>query len=345
MLPCNETLISASFPDDCAEAENDLTCKQFCRRMYCMARNLPAAIVIAVLSFYVLLAILAYEWQRRKETVLLTNRLYIVSIVCCFGAAIGDVMLITATNFSCTALHTIVVVFRVLSTLIGDVMLITATNFSCTALHTIVVVFWVLSTLIAYVTIWTRHRRFYTDPLFTDSTRNIHRAVSVAVLVTIIVSLPAGAVTCFIQHRVQPTYYGCVNHWFQENFFEKTTTVFAVVFSLMEVSSQLLLLALTVLPLIAQRQRNSNKLFPRISQGREVKEDIRRLVKRLVLCTCVYFVSGLGSTVLVVLSFKGVICFYINTCILLNVLVTNIATVCSFSDGWLRLMPWRKLLA
>jgi len=315
MLPCNETLISASFPDDCAEAENDLTCKQFCRRMYCMARNLPAAIVVAVLSFYVLLAILAYEWQRRKETVLLTNRLYIVSTVCCFGAAIGDVMLITATNFSCTALHTIVVVF------------------------------WVLSTLIAYVTIWTRHRRFYTDPLFTDSTRNIHRAVSVAVLVTIIVSLPAGAVTCFIQHRVQPTYYGCVNHWFQENFFEKTTTVFAVVFSLMEVSSQLLLLALTVLPLIAQRQRNSNKLFPRISQGREVKEDIRRLVKRLVLCTCVYFVSGLGSTVLVVLSFKGVICFYINTCILLNVLVTNIATVCSFSDGWLRLMPWRKLLA
>ena len=315
MLPCNETLISASFPDDCAEAENDLTCKQFCRRMYCMARNLPAAIVVAVLSFYVLLAILAYEWQRRKETVLLTNRLYIVSTVCCFGAAIGDVMLITATNFSCTALHTIVVVFRV------------------------------LSTLVAYVTIWTRHRRFYTDPLFTDSTRNIHRAVSVAVLVTIIVSLPAGAVTCFIQHRVQPTYYGCVNHWFQENFFEKTTTVFAVVFSLMEVSSQLLLLALTVLPLIAQRQRNSNKLFPRISQGREVKEDIRRLVKRLVLCTCVYFVSGLGSTVLVVLSFKGVICFYINTCILLNVLVTNIATVCSFSDGWLRLMPWRKLLA
>jgi len=315
MLPCNETLISASFPDDCAEAENDLTCEQFCSRMYCMARNLPAVIGIAVLSFYVLLAILTYEWQRRKETVLLANRLYIVSIVCCFGAAIGDVMLITATNFFCTALHTIVVVF------------------------------WVLSSLIAYVAIWTRQRRFTTDPLLADSAGNIHRAISMAVLVTITVSLPAGAVTCFIQYRVQPTYYGCVNHWFQKNFFRRNTTAFAVVFSLMEVGSQLLLLALTVLPLITQRQRSPNKLFPRISQCQDVKKDIRRLVKRLVLCTCVCFVAGFGSSVLIVLSFKGAICFYTNTCILLNVLVTNISTVCSFSDGWHRLVPWRKILA
>jgi len=311
MVWCNSSFIREEVLTDCEQKKNTSgDCEEFCQQIQCMMKSYPGSVVLAVLSSYLLGVVIAYEWQRRNERVRCANRLYLLSILCCFAVSC-DALLVKFIN-----------------------------EWNCTPLHVTGAAMYTLSNIFVFTAIWIRQTKFYSDPLLIGSSYRVYRAFNVAVIVGMLISTIASVSLFQVSYHLNSKKFVCVVVWSKGALFNLAlaSTVSAFVINTL---FHILLLGLTVYPLINQEQNSALKLccpLPQVIKTNKLRKDTKLLAKRLAVCTAAFCLESLADTALLNLSMRGSICIYWTALCQWHVLVTNTTLICSFSGGWKRLL-------
>ena len=261
------------------------------------------AIVLTVLSVYVFAA-LVYHWYRRKANLgkpLATN-LCLLSGGCTLLLCLNklfELWIGVSSNISCTVYH-----------------------FTATGTYGIGLAF-------VYTTVWIRQRKLYSDDLLIHTVSKISRTIS-AVVIIIIYCLLLFVFASFIAVlKFERPFPPCHIVWYPLSsllplviFFISTCFVL-----------QLVLFLLLVIPL-----RRDSSICGDVLCSKSTT-DIHSMLKRLALCACCCIFSTILLSIAILLDAVEIICIYWGNLLVLDLLISTLATICSFADWADRILP------
>jgi len=305
---------------NCLQNHNDTeNCEARCHQLHCMTESVPAAFTVVMLSTYLMFVVAAYEWRRRKQQVPLFNRLYFLSIICCFASSVTAFFFMTTDQLNCKALFAVSTAFYALSNL-----------------------------LVCFV-IWKRQSHLYTDPLLHPSVGAFGRVLNLSVI--------AGLYACFLSGVAIFLFSFYLNGFEQKchlqrikNFMSKHFTIFGILTQLLDALFGLLLFGLTISPLVNIQSLSTCKSGCRTCDSQvenQINNDIINLVRRLALCAGVCVITTIVFRILLILSLNGSICLHWTVVCNCQLLIVNAALVCSHFNGLDRLLlakhcSWRS---
>jgi len=206
----------------------------------------------------------------------------------------------------------------------------TAFGGRCEALYWLGVWCYAFGNIMLYTMVWARQRKFYVDPLLKQSTSAIARTCSSTLIVGIDLSLVAIAVAFKDGFCVIATKKGCITVWDQSR---PVIHVCTTVFMSLCFSSQSILLFLLMHPIVTITRQGFCLRF------RKTDKDFHELYRRLCLCSGVCLLTSFSMALAVLLDAMRVVCSYWVNLIGLDLLVNNIAVICTFRDWKKRLFP------
>lgn len=270
--------------------------------------HLPV-IIFTALSAYLLAVTVYREWRHKKQKrVPLSHRILPISMF-------------AVTLYSIQTLC--------------DLFLGQVGKEGCNGLHWSATIFYSGGSCLVYTILWSRQRKFYSDPLLKHSVGKVSRRISSVVIFVIYFLLVGSAFAFEFTYCLVSTIEGCVvlweTHW---GYF----SVVPIVFTFMSVCllSQITLLGLIAYPLVSGSSALCHTLA---SVCKPARNDIESMLRRLLYCTLFCIATTQISGLFIILDATGVIRVYWSLILQLDLFFNNFAIIFTFADWQQRLLP------
>lgn len=259
------------------------------------------ALVLAVISLYILLALLYHSCKNG---------------LCQNGSTARKLCLLIATS-------SLLVCVDKLAELWVNVI-------SCQAYHILSTAVYAVGLGFVYTTLWIRQRRLYSDKMLKQTVNKLSRLASAVCIVIIYFLLISVFVSFAMVLKFEGSYSPC--HIKRYNLAMLLPLLLFVIFSCF--SLQLVLYILILYPL-----RRGKKIRAILCCSNS-DDEVYLMLKRLAMCACACVLSTVFLCVAILLDTLEIICIYWGNLLALDLIISSLSTVVSFKDWDERLIPF-----
>ena len=261
------------------------------------------SVVLTVLSMYTFV-VLIYHWCKRKKN----QERPIATILCLLSGGFSFLLCLN----------------KLAELWVGPVR-----GVSCETYHIVATTAYGIGLAFVYTALWIRQRKLYSDDLLVHTVSKLSRIVSAVVIVIIYCLLFCVFVSFIAILDFEENIPSCHINWkLSMAFVPLVICLISICFFL-----QLVLFLLMVNPLRQDRSICGDVLCSRSTT------DIHSMLKRLALCACCCIFSTILLSIAILLDAVEIICIYWGNLVALDLLISTLATVCSFADWLDRILP------
>ena len=250
-----------------------------------------------IISFYLLAAVLVYEWKKKKQ-----HQLRIITFLTT-GAAFAAFF---STSWQFAELWNCCVI-------------------SCEGLRWIYTFCYIINSSFVYTIIWIHQRNLYSDPKLPESKQKCIKAFNTAVLVAIQLTIVVAVAALASRFRLIQTDVGCVYDRETVGLYQQLLPI-SIMYAVACAFFRVILLLLTTYPLL-KRGTGFTNYSAKIIQFKQLDIDIKNLIIRLAVSTflalvvktvidILHLLEAIGKIDSFVLQLRGLeliaYCFLIN---------------------------------